>query len=177
MTGARTRTVARRIHGGILRRGSPLLHDYSRASCYPARWSFDVRDHPVRPPVGAVLRNDDFWFIPAVPTLRKLRFAADSSLEGAGFEPSVPPCGTTFFRDRPGNRARTNRLGSQNRILTIDKGQVYYAPCQAGPGNDINAGSLGFLKAPTRGPASLVVILALTRPVPGDGRPAGRRYA
>ena len=29
---------------------------------------------------------------------------------------------------------------------------------QAGPGNDINAGSPGFQKAPTRGPASLVAI-------------------
>ena len=36
------------------------------------------------------------------------------------------------------------------------QGQVYRAPSQAGPGNDINAGSSGFQKAPTRGPASLV---------------------
>ena len=36
------------------------------------------------------------------------------------------------------------------------QGQVYRAPSQAGPGNDINAGSPGFQKAPTRGPTSLV---------------------
>src|SRR5260370_1383996 len=46
--------------------------------------------------------------------------------------------------------------GSQSRILTIDKGRFYRAPSQAGPGNDINAGSPGFQKAPTRGPSSLV---------------------
>jgi hypothetical protein len=37
----------------------------------------------------------------------------------------------------------------QNRILTIDTGTVYRAPGQAGPGNDINAGSPGSQKAPT----------------------------
>jgi hypothetical protein len=42
-------------------------------------------------------------------------------------------------------------------------------PSQAGPGNDINAGSPGFQKAPTRSPASLVAIRALNRPGPGDG--------
>jgi len=46
--------------------------------------------------------------------------------------------------------------GSQNRILTIEKGQVYRAPSQAGPGNDINAGSAGLQKAPRWGLASLV---------------------
>jgi hypothetical protein len=38
------------------------------------------------------------------------------------------------------------------------QGRDYCAPSQAGPGNDINAGSPGFQKAPTRGPASLVAI-------------------
>ena len=41
------------------------------------------------------------------------------------------------------------------------EGQVYPAPSQAGPGNDIHAGSPGLQKAPTRGPASLVAIRAL----------------
>jgi hypothetical protein len=41
------------------------------------------------------------------------------------------------------------------------EGQVYPAPSQAGPGNDIYAGSPGLQKAPTRGPASLVAIRAL----------------
>ena len=45
-------------------------------------------------------------------------------------------------------------------------GPSYRAPSQAGPGNDINAGSPGFQKAPTRGPASLVAIGS--RPMPGD---------
>src|ERR1700720_4686015 len=40
-------------------------------------------------------------------------------------------------------------------------GQVYRAPSQAGPGNDINVGAPGFQKAPTRSPASLVAIRAL----------------
>jgi hypothetical protein len=38
------------------------------------------------------------------------------------------------------------------------QGQVYRAPSQAGPGNGIDAGSPGFQKAPTWGPASLVAI-------------------
>src|SRR5207302_5569214 len=40
--------------------------------------------------------------------------------------------------------------------------QVYLVPSQAGPGNDIHAGSRGLQKAPTWGPASLVAIRALT---------------
>jgi len=39
--------------------------------------------------------------------------------------------------------------------LTIDKGR-FTVRRQAGPGNDINAGSPGFQKAPNAGPASLV---------------------
>ena len=53
--------------------------------------------------------------------------------------------------------------------------QVYRAPSQAGPGNDINAGSLGFQKAPTRGPASLVAF-GSSRPVPGDAGLEGRHF-
>ena len=41
--------------------------------------------------------------------------------------------------------------GSQSWILNDRQGQVYHAPSQAGSGNDINAGSPGFQKAPTRG--------------------------
>ena len=37
----------------------------------------------------------------------------------------------------------------RNRILTSDRTQVYRAPSQAGPGNDINAGPPGSQKAPT----------------------------
>ena len=48
---------------------------------------------------------------------------------------------------KPGHES-TCRLGLQ--------GQVYRAPSQASPGNEFNAGSPGFQKAPTRGPASLV---------------------
>jgi hypothetical protein len=38
----------------------------------------------------------------------------------------------------------------------MDRGAVYRAPSQAGPGNDINVGSSGSQKAPTWSPASLV---------------------
>jgi hypothetical protein len=67
-----------------------------------------------------------------------------------------PPVRDSIFSRPPRNRATTNRLGSQSRIFDDRQGQVYRAPSQAGPGNDINAGSPGFQKAPTRGPASLV---------------------
>jgi hypothetical protein len=54
--------------------------------------------------------------------LAEPRFVADSPLEGDGFEPSVPPEGDSIFSRPPRNPATTNRPGSQNRILTIDKG-------------------------------------------------------
>jgi hypothetical protein len=54
----------------------------------------------------------------------------------------------------------TARHYRQNRILTIDTGTVYRSSSQAGPGNDINAGSPGSQKAPTWSPASLVGIRA-----------------
>src|SRR6516162_4727219 len=83
------------------------------------------------------------------------RFAIDSPLEGDGFEPSVPPVGDAIFWDPPepgdDKLARLPEPDSDDR-----QGRVYRAPSQAGPGNDINAGSPGFQKAPTRGPASLV---------------------
>jgi len=47
-------------------------------------------------------------------------------------------------------------LSRQHGILTFDRGEVYPALSQAGPGNDINAGSQGAQKAPTWSPASLV---------------------
>ena len=80
------------------------------------------------------------------------------------------------FTRPPGNPATTNRPDGQNWILTIDEGRFTVRLSQAGPGNDINAGSPGSQKAPTWGPASLVVIRALA------GRCAamascGRRYA
>jgi hypothetical protein len=52
---------------------------------------------------------------------------------------------------------RSRKLARQPRpVLTTDNGGVYRGPSQAGPGNDIHAGSPGLQKAPTRGPASLV---------------------
>ena len=42
-------------------------------------------------------------------------FAADSPLEGEGFEPSVPLSSTAFFETVP-DTATANRLGSQNRF-------------------------------------------------------------
>jgi hypothetical protein len=53
---------------------------------------------------------------------RKVRFAPDSLLEEAGFEPSVPRKGQHFF-ETAADLATTNRPGSQSRILTIDKGR------------------------------------------------------
>jgi hypothetical protein len=50
------------------------------------------------------------------------RFAPDSLLEGEGFEPSVP-VRDSIFRDRLGTRRRQTGPGSQNRILTVDKGR------------------------------------------------------
>jgi hypothetical protein len=51
-------------------------------------------------------------------------------------------------------------LSRHHGILTIDRGEVYSALNQAGPGNDINVGSSGSQKAPTWSPASLVAIRA-----------------
>ena len=94
-------------------------------------------------------------FAPPRETIRS-KFAPDSLLEGEGFEPPVPRR-DKHFRDRPGTRLR--QAGPVGRTDFDDRqGQVYRAPSQAGPGNDINAGSLGFQKAPMRGPASLVAI-------------------
>jgi hypothetical protein len=58
----------------------------------------------------------------------------------------------------------------QNRNLTIDRGEVYSALNQAGPGNDINVGSSGSQKAPTWSPASLVAKPGCGRPKRGSGR-------
>ena len=68
--------------------------------------------------------------------------------------PPVPCRGQHFSRPP---RTRRRQTGSAARTGFDDRqAQVYRAPSQAGPGNDINAGSPGFQKAPTRGPASLV---------------------
>ena len=67
-------------------------------------------------------------------------------------------------RSRRIARARSNNARPgfirQNLILTNDNRTDYRAPSQAGPSNDINAGSPGSQKAPTRSPASLVAIRA-----------------
>ena len=73
-------------------------------------------------------------------------------------------CEPNFFvnirRFGPVQTGAAARTGFDDR-----QAQVYRAPSQAGPGNDINAGSPGFQKAPTRGPASLVAF-GSSRPVP-----------
>ena len=56
-----------------------------------------------------------------------------------------------IFPDRSG-AGDDKPAGNQNRILTIDKARFTGVPSQAGPGNDINAWSTGFQKAPTRAP-------------------------
>jgi hypothetical protein len=81
---------------------------------------------------------------------------AVTSLSTASQLPPRPPS------DRPA-------FSRQYRILTIDRGEVYRASSQAGPGNDINAGSTGSQKAPTWSPASLVAFRA------NAGRAASRR--
>src|SRR5215469_12803798 len=70
------------------------------------------------------------------------------------------------FRDSAGIRRR-QPFGYQLPDFDDRPGQVYRALSQAGPGNDINARSPGLQKAPTRGPASLVNIRALSGPVQG----------
>src|SRR5690349_9740287 len=60
------------------------------------------------------------------------------------------------LRARVGQGNERSPLSS--RILTICGGKVYRASSQAGPGNDINAGSGGSQKAPRWNPASLVCI-------------------
>src|ERR1700730_9200559 len=51
-----------------------------------------------------------------------------------------PPVREAFFRDQPGTRQL--KTGPVARTDFDDRqGQVYPAPSQAGPGNDINAGS------------------------------------
>jgi hypothetical protein len=85
-----------------------------------------------------------------------VEFAPDSPLEEDGFELSVPPSRTAF---ETASEPRDDRPASQLE-LDFDDRKSAGLPFteQAGPGNDINAGSPGFQKAPTRGPASLVAI-------------------
>ena len=59
------------------------------------------------------------------------------------------------------SQPRPAAFGGASSGFDDREGQVYPAPSQAGPGNDIHAGSPGLQKAPTRGPASLVAIRAL----------------
>src|SRR5207302_10769603 len=68
------------------------------------------------------------------------------------------------------HKCRGRRTPSSSFRTRFDDlwGKVYRASSQAGPGNDINAGSPGFQKAPTRGPASLV---AISRSMPSGGAP------
>src|SRR6516164_9719798 len=76
-----------------------------------------------------------------------------SPLEEDEFELSVPDFERTFFI-RPG--AWTCQLPRESEPDFDDRQrQGYRPPSQAGPGNDIHAGSPGLQKAPTRGPASL----------------------
>src|SRR5207302_470966 len=49
-----------------------------------------------------------------------VRFAEDSTLEGDGFEPSVPRWGSIFSRP-PRNPATEKPVRQPERILTIDK--------------------------------------------------------
>src|SRR5260370_34617088 len=83
-------------------------------------------------------------------------------------------CEPNFFvnirRFGPVQTGAPARTGFDDR-----QAQVYRAPSQAGPGNDIHAGSPGFQKAPTRGPASLVAF-GSSRPVPGDAGLGGRDF-
>ena len=77
----------------------------------------------------------------------------DSLVEEDEFELSVPDFEGTFFI-RPG--AWTCQPPRESEPDFDDRQrQGYRPPSQAGPGNDIHAGSPSLQKAPTRGPASL----------------------
>jgi hypothetical protein len=69
---------------------------------------------------------------------------------GARAASAMTPC---WLPDGPAlclePRAQRAKLTSALQTLTIGKEIGYVAPSQAGPGNDINAGSRGSQKAPT----------------------------
>src|ERR1700730_17720084 len=69
---------------------------------------------------------------------RKFRFARDSPLEGDGFELPVPGFRSSIFYTAPELGAAKGpgaTAGFEDR-----QREVYRAPSQAGPGNDIHAG-------------------------------------
>jgi hypothetical protein len=68
-------------------------------------------------------------------------------------------------------------LSRPRRNLTIDRGEIYRARGQAGPGNDINVGSSGSQKAPTWSPASLACHPGKRQPRPLRDDPFGSAFA
>jgi hypothetical protein len=64
-------------------------------------------------------------------------------LKGSGF-PGPSLSGPAQLK--PGGGITFDLLPDQ--VLTFCRGEEYFAPSQAGPGNDINAGSPGSQKAP-----------------------------
>ena len=82
--------------------------------------------------------------IPSVRLPRSSHRAGGRRIRNLG-----PRKGQHFFKiaAEPGE---TTRPGKPEPDFDDRQGQVYRAPSQAGPGNDINAGSPGFQNAPTR---------------------------
>jgi hypothetical protein len=85
------------------------------------------------------------------------RFVDDSPVEQAGFELSVPRKACTRTGLLTLYHEQLIRRGFGPPDLTLAASKLPHAgidaPSRAGPGNDINAGSPGSQKAPTRSPA------------------------
>jgi len=107
-------------------------------------------------------------------------FARDSPLEEDEFELSVPDFEGTFFI---GAGAWTCQSPRESEPDFDDRQRQGYRPAsQAGPGNDIHAGSPSLQKAPTRGPASLARSflesshkLRSIKPAPWNASPSKRQ--
>ncbi len=115
-------------------------------------------------------KDDVFETTPMTPDPSPPRKSCEPSREGPAVRIPLLQRGVRISRSRTFRTRRRLKRRKLRRRQTgpvpgtgFDdrQGQVYRAPSQAGPGNDINVGSPGFQKAPTRGPASLVAIRAL----------------
>jgi hypothetical protein len=90
---------------------------------------------------------------------------ADSSLEGSGFEPSVPGGDTIFCRP-----AGTDLPGSQNRILTIEEGRFTICGAGLAPARISTPGHRAFGRKP------MPALPALRALVSGGGPLRGSRH-
>jgi hypothetical protein len=102
------------VRGATVYRASrrPPIPLVIRANCRAPRLTMVAAN--AEPP-SAAQRREEF--------ASKVRFAPDSPLEEEGYSNPRSPVGDSIFSRPPRNPATTNRPGSQNRILTIDKGR------------------------------------------------------